>query len=50
MQYTLSDVIISSVQQAGSGDSIPMEEVTFVYDRIQLDLHDAGRRGSFRRS
>ena len=36
MQYTLEDVIISSVQQAGSGDSIPMEEVTFIYNRISL--------------
>ncbi len=36
MQYTLEDVIISSVQQTGSGDSIPLEEVTFVYERIQL--------------
>ncbi len=36
MQYTLEDVIIRSVQQTGSGDSIPLEEVTFVYERIQL--------------
>ena len=45
MQYTLEDVIISSVQQTGSGDAIPIEEVTFMYDRISADLHDAHRRG-----
>jgi type VI secretion system secreted protein Hcp len=36
MEYTLSDVIVSSVQQAGSGDALPMEEVTFVYHTISL--------------
>jgi type VI secretion system secreted protein Hcp len=36
MEYRLSDVMISSVQQAGSGDSIPLEEVSFVYRTIQL--------------
>jgi len=36
MEYRLEDVLIKSVQQAGSGDSIPLEEVSFVYERIQL--------------
>jgi type VI secretion system secreted protein Hcp len=36
MEYRLTEVTINSVQQAGSGDSIPLEEVSFVYQRIQL--------------
>jgi type VI secretion system secreted protein Hcp len=38
MEYTLSGVIVSSVNTSGSGsseDPIPMEEVSFVYNKIQ---------------
>ena len=36
LQYTLDDVIVKSVQQAGSGDSLPLEEVTFTFREIEV--------------
>ena len=36
MEYRLTEVIINSVQQAGNGSSIPLEEVSFVFHTIQL--------------
>ncbi|MEK6276050.1 MAG: type VI secretion system tube protein Hcp [Actinomycetota bacterium] len=36
MEYKLTDVIISSVQQGASGAAIPLETLTFVYREIEL--------------
>ena len=36
MEYKLTDVLITSVQQSGSGDALPLEEVSFTYGSIQL--------------
>lgn len=36
LQYTLNNVILKSVQQGGSGESIPLEEVTFTFQEIEL--------------
>ena len=37
MEYTMADVIISSVSVAGSADTelLPVEEVTLNYEKIQ---------------
>jgi type VI secretion system secreted protein Hcp len=42
MEYRLTDVIISSVQQSGTGDAIPIEEVMFVFHTIQLTYTTSG--------
>lgn len=36
MEYKLTDVIITSVRPGGSGDAIPIEEVSFTYQHIQI--------------
>jgi type VI secretion system secreted protein Hcp len=36
MEYKMSDVTINKVQQSGSGNSIPLEAVTFTFDTIEL--------------
>jgi type VI secretion system secreted protein Hcp len=36
LEITLNDVIISGYNPSGSGDALPMEEVTFVFHTIQL--------------
>ncbi len=36
MEYTLSNVLISSYEVSGSGDSIPSEKLSFNYDKIEV--------------
>jgi len=36
LEIKLTDVIVTSVKPGGSGDAIPIEEVTFTYDRVRL--------------
>jgi type VI secretion system secreted protein Hcp len=36
LEIKLTDVIITAVSPSGSGDALPMEEVSFNYDRIQM--------------
>jgi type VI secretion system secreted protein Hcp len=36
LEYKLTDVIITSVRPGGSGDAIPIEQVSFSYQHIQL--------------
>jgi len=36
MEYRLTDAIITSVEQGGSGDAIPLENISFAYRTIQL--------------
>lgn len=35
-EFKMTDVTITSVQPAGTGNELPLEEVTFTFDRIEL--------------
>ena len=36
LEIKLTNATVTSVSPAGSGDALPMEQVTFTYDRVQL--------------
>ncbi|MGQ9575806.1 MAG: Hcp family type VI secretion system effector [Thermoguttaceae bacterium] len=47
MEYTLSDVIISSVRPGGSaqgGETLPLEEVSFNYGKIELSYTETDHK------
>jgi type VI secretion system secreted protein Hcp len=50
MEYKLREVFITSVQQGGSGDEQPMEQVSFTFSRIDFKyttLANVVNQGSF---